>query len=100
MKKLLPTPSIDEAAVGIELQSPPLKRSRISKIESYSPATLARYSKLIEKKLMALLSEEIPSANVHLQHQVLRDVMLRLEKMIFLTNFVLFVSYAAAVQRE
>ena len=39
IKKLLPTPSIDEAAVGIELQSPPLKRSRISKIESYSPAT-------------------------------------------------------------
>ena len=31
---------------------------------------------------MALLSEEIPSANVHLQHQVLRDVMLRQEKMI------------------
>jgi hypothetical protein len=82
IKKLLPTPSIDEAAVGIELQSPSLKRPRISKIESYSPATLARYSKLIEKKLMALLSEEIPSANVHLQHQVLRDVMLRLEKMI------------------
>ena len=82
IKKLLPTPSIDEAAIGIELQSPSLKRPRISKIESYSPATLARYSKLIEKKLMALLSEEIPSANVHLQHQVLRDVMLRLEKMI------------------
>ena len=78
IKKLLPTPSIDEAAVGIDLQSPSLKRPRISKIESYSPATLARYSKLIEKKLMVLLSEEIPSANVHLQHQVLRDVMLRL----------------------
>ena len=31
---------------------------------------------------MTLLNEEIPSANVHLQHQVLRDVILRLEKTI------------------
>ena len=65
-----------------EVQTPSLKRPRISKIESYSPATLAKYSKLIETKLMTLLNEEILSANVHLQHQVLRDVILRLEKTI------------------
>lgn len=57
-------------------------RPRISKIESYSPATLAKYSKLVEIKLMTLLNEEIPSANVHLRHQVLRDVISRLEKTI------------------
>ena len=32
--------------------------------------------------LMTLLNEEIPSANVHLRHQVLNDVILRLEKTI------------------
>ena len=31
---------------------------------------------------MILLNEEIPSANVHLRHQVLRDVILRFEKTI------------------
>ena len=65
-----------------EVQTPSLKRPRITKIESYSPPTLAKYSKLIETKLITLLNEEIPSANEHLRHQVLRDAILRLGKII------------------
>ena len=58
---------------------PRLKRSRTSKKKVYSPATLAKYSKAIYSKLIALLETEIPSANEDLHSQVIKDVMTRLE---------------------
>ena len=81
IRRLMPISLLTTSCAHIdEVQTPSLKRPRISKIESYSPPTLAKYSKLMETKLMTLLNEEIPSANEHLRHEVLRDVILRVEK--------------------
>ena len=70
----------NECDMAIPTETPSLKRSRMSQKISYSPATLAKYSKSIETKLISLLQSEIPSANTNLQNQVLKDVMGRLEK--------------------
>ena len=70
----------NECEIAVPTETPSLKRCRISQKTSYSPATLAKYSKSIEAKLILLLKSEIPSANNELRNQVLRDVMTRLEK--------------------
>lgn len=70
----------NESETSLPTETPSLKRSRTSQKISYSPATLAKYSKIIETKLILLLKNEIPSANNELQNQVLKDVMTRLEK--------------------
>ena len=74
------TPDLgNENDIMLPANGPSRKRSRISSKKDYSPATLAKYSKAIESKLILLLKNEIPSANEDLQNQVLKDVMLRLE---------------------
>ena len=70
----------NECDMAIPIENPSLKRCRVSQKTSYSPATLAKYSRSIETKLISLLQTEIPSANTSLQNQVLKDVMERLEK--------------------
>ena len=70
----------NECDMAIPIENPSLKRCRVSQKTSYSPATLAMYSRSIETKLISLLQTEIPSANTSLQNQVLKDVMKRLEK--------------------
>jgi hypothetical protein len=59
--------------------TPSLKRPRISKIIEYSPSTLAKHSKNIEKKFRELLKEELPSSNSDLQNQVVKAFISRLE---------------------
>lgn len=74
------TPDLgNENDIILPADGPSRKRSRISSKNDYSPATLVKYSKAIESKLLLLLKNEIPSANKDLQNQVLKDVMLRLE---------------------
>ena len=70
----------NECENALPTETPSLKRCRISQKISYSTATLAKYSRSIEAKLILLLKTEIPSANNELQNQVLKDVMTRLEK--------------------
>ena len=70
----------NECDMAIPTETPSLKRCRMSQKTAYSPATLAKYSKSIETKLISLLQSEIPSANTSLQSQVLKDVMERLAK--------------------
>ena len=74
------TPDLEiEDDIILPADSPRLKRSRISKKKVYSPATLAKYSKTTESKLITLLETKIPSANKDLHSQVIKDVMARLE---------------------
>lgn len=74
------TPDLEiEDDIILPVDSPRLKRSRISKKKVYSPATLAKYSKTTESKLITLLETKIPSANKDLHSQVIKDVMARLE---------------------
>ena len=68
-----------EVDIILPAETPTFKRSRVSQKSTYSPATLAKYSKAIETKLMLLLKQEIPSANDELRTQVLKDVMTRLQ---------------------
>lgn len=61
------------------LETPEVKRlKRISGKTEYSPATLAKYSKVLEKKINALFDEEMPDTNLDLRSQVIHDVMRRL----------------------
>ena len=58
--------------------TPSLKRSRVSSKVSYTLATLAKYSKSIENKVIDLLATDVPS-NDSLRDQVLKKVIARLE---------------------
>ena len=58
--------------------TPSLKRRRVSHKIAYTPATLAKYSKSIENKVIAMLATDIPS-NDSLRDQVLKKVISRLE---------------------
>ena len=62
----------------IPVITPSLKRSRVSQKISYTPATLAKYSKSIENKVIDMLATDIPS-NDSLRDQVLKKVIARLE---------------------
>ena len=62
------------------------KRPRMSKKDSYSPATLAKYSKAIENGIINLFAMELPSASLGLKCQVLKATMLRLQKHFNLDN--------------
>ena len=58
------TPDLgNENDIILPADGPSRKRIRISSKKDYSPATLAKYSKAIESKLILLLKNEIPSAN-------------------------------------
>ena len=59
---------------------------RISKIVEYSPSTLAKHSKNVEKKFRELLKEELPSSNSDLHNQVLKAVISRLENEVGITD--------------
>ena len=63
-------------------ETPSLKRTRMSKVDQYLPATLVRYSKLIEKAVMTSITEVIPSGNATFQNQELNDVVFRERKSI------------------
>ena len=65
----------NECDMAIPTETPSLMRCRVSQKISYSTATLAKYSKSIETKLISLLQSEILSANTSLQSQVLKHVM-------------------------
>ena len=83
LSSLANSPQSNSLAVNpcpLSTVTPSLKRSRMSKIDEYKPATLERYSKAMMDTLMECLSGKIPSANVNLQNQVLNDVVLRLRK--------------------
>ena len=58
----------------------PSNRSRMSKKESHSPATVAKYSKATENGIVNLFATELPSASAELKNQVPKVTMQRLEK--------------------
>ena len=72
------TPPITSGTDPAAVVTPALKRSRVSPKITYSPATLAKYSKAIENKVISMLAIDIPS-NDSLRDQVLRKVISRLE---------------------
>lgn len=71
----LPAP-VDNPVV----ETPTLKKRRISKAHSYTPATLAKYSKEAETKFLEMLVSDYPSAaNLLLQEQIVDDTISRLQ---------------------
>ena len=71
----LPAP-VDNPVV----ETPTLKKRRISKAHSFTPATIAKYSKEAEKKFLHMLASDFPSAaNLHLQKQIVDDIISRLQ---------------------
>ena len=71
----LPAP-VDNPVV----EAPTLKKRRISKAHSYTPATLAKYSKESEKKFLDILASDFPSAtNLDLQRQIVDHIISRLQ---------------------
>ena len=72
------TPPITSGTDPPAVVTPALKRSRVSPKITCSPATLAKYSKAIENKVISMLAIDIPS-NDSQRDQVLRKVITRLE---------------------
>jgi hypothetical protein len=72
--------SVADKPLSIPTVTPSLKRSRMSKMDEYKPATLERYSKVMMDELFKSLSDNSHQPTSICRTKILNDVVLRLRK--------------------